>query len=63
MEIENPKLDITSELAIISRNILRQYTSQVGQFDCHKCIFYKNCEKDFRSCPDTWGDVEIEKNQ
>ena len=62
MEIESKKLDITPEMVILSRNILRQYTGQVGKFDCHKCILYKECEKDLRCCPETWEDIGIEED-
>lgn len=63
MESKSKKLDITPQMLILARNILRQYAEQVGKFDCHKCIMYENCEKDFRSCPETWEGIEIEDDK
>lgn len=59
MEGENKKLDITPELVILSRNVLRQYTSQIGRHDCHNCIIYTECEHDFARCPDSWKDISL----
>ena len=63
MEGKDEKLDITPELVIMSRNVLRQYVIQIGRHDCHDCILYKECEMDFKSCPETWKDLDYEKNQ
>lgn len=59
MEGENKKLDITPELVILSRNVLRQYTSQIGRHDCYKCIMYTECGRDFAICPDSWKDISL----
>nr|DAO32679.1 MAG TPA: hypothetical protein [Caudoviricetes sp.]DAP83567.1 MAG TPA: hypothetical protein [Caudoviricetes sp.] len=60
MEIEGKKIDITPELLILSRNILRQYTQQIDARDCHKCVMYKTCPNDFVECPAKWKDVDYE---
>ena len=59
MEGEDKKLDITPELVILSRNVLRQYTRQIGRHDCHKCIMYTECDRDFTICPDSWKDISL----
>lgn len=63
MEDKCKKLDITPEMVVLARNVIKQYTSQVGRFDCHKCFLYENCHKDFLNCPETWEDIRIEENQ
>ena len=59
MESKDEKLDITRELVILSRNVLRQYASQIGRHDCHNCIIYTECEDDFTRCPDSWKDISL----
>ena len=51
MEGKDEKLDITPELVLICRKVIRQYAKQIGRHDCHKCIIYAECEHDFASCP------------
>lgn len=52
------KYDITPELVNLSRNVIRQYVAGIDRFNCHECIFYKSCEKDFASCPCEWEDLQ-----
>ncbi len=59
MESKDEKLDITRELVVLSRNVLRQYANQIGRHDCHKCLIYVECEHDFVRCPDSWKDISL----
>lgn len=63
MEIESEKLDITPEMVILSRNVIRQYARQISPHDCYKCILYKDCESDFFRCPEKWKDIDYETDK
>lgn len=54
MEGKDEKLDITPELVLICRKVIRQYAKQIGRHDCHKCIIYAECKHDFARCPELW---------
>ena len=59
MEGKDEKLDITPELVLICRKVIRQYAKQIGRHDCHKCIIYTECEHDFARCPELWKDISL----
>ena len=59
MEGKDEKLDITPELVLICRKVIRQYAKQIGRHDCHKCIIYAECEHDFARGPELWKDISL----
>ena len=51
IEIILDKPDITDDLAMAAKRVMKQY---VMDRECSDCVYRKDCTVDYKQCPTNW---------